>query len=294
MSGRPAVAGIISRYYREVVMPTDLEVPQMEMREFAFMYRNNVMVRHRSFSDGRSLRSYLAKYVPMRAFHSVALYSDPSNQDMDAKQWLAADFVIDIDSDKLIEERRCHTYEECMSMTLHTSFELADYIRDVFGDTCEVHFSGRRGFHVICSGALSAADRDVRIKVVDYMMNGYEFMCTAGNQVLKHAIPRCDALVRLGKAFDRNVTIDTSRLIGCINTIHGGSCLKVIKVEREVDDIWRIVDAAKWMKGTMKVKVVKPSTPLDIFQFSEGVQELDAHAACYALAADKAAPIRRV
>ena len=288
--GKPAVVKIISRYYRDVLRDDDIDVSAIEMREFAFMFRNNVMLRHRWFRDVKLLRSYLARYVPYRVFHSAALYKDPGNQDMEAKGWVMADFVIDVDSDKLVEERRCFSYEECMSMSMSYSFEMADYIEEVFGGRCEVHFSGRRGFHVVCSGPLSVADREGRIKAVDYMMTGHRFSCTVGDVIVSHEVRRCEALVKLGKAFDRNVTIDTSRLIGCVGTIHGGSCLKVVKIPRDVSDVWKVVEMAKWIKGEMKVKVTELSTPLDIFQFKPGVQTLDGHTACYALAVNKAVP----
>jgi len=89
-----------SEFYKgpSVEIPAPTSVGQ---REFAFLlFRERIMLRHRSFPSVTRLKLFLSETVPSDVYHSCAYYQDPGAE-MDKKGWLGADLVFDIDADHI-------------------------------------------------------------------------------------------------------------------------------------------------------------------------------------------------
>lgn len=285
-----AVERIISSYYSRIG-EEDIKLRFAENREFAFMFASGNVVRHRAFEDKRSLVKYLAKHVPMRAFASVGMYRHPSEPDMEKKELFAAELPFDIDADHLYERGMCKDFWSCLKLAYNYSVAVKDRVETVFGDGCEIHYSGRRGFHVVCYNEhiSTVIKQEWRRKALDYIFGNQRVECRAGKRVVEWVL---DKLNIPQDVFDIQVTVDVHRVIGVVGTIHGGSCLKVVDVPDGLDDIEVVVEMAKWMDGTMKVNVIRGTGPMDIFQAEPGVRELDANEACYLLANGLARTVR--
>ena len=58
------------------------------------------MIRHRGFKDPTALLGAIRDLVPAHVYFSTAYYKDPTAP-MEAKGWMGADLVFDIDADHL-------------------------------------------------------------------------------------------------------------------------------------------------------------------------------------------------
>ena len=194
-----------TRYYREnpVQPPTSIE-----RREFGFLlFREGMMVRHKTFRAEEDLRNFIGSNVPSDVYYSAAYYERP-DEDMSRKGWLGADLIFDIDVDHINTPcrikhaywicKKCgeigggdppskcpkcdgeHFREEiwpcktCMEITKTETRKLIDFLTDDFGfssNEIKVSFSGHRGYHVhIENEGIGRLDQLARKEIVDYIL----------------------------------------------------------------------------------------------------------------------------
>ena len=86
-------------YYANATLKTP---PRFTSREWGFLgWSGKLMNRHQSFRSKKDLQSYLSKYGPKHAYHSVAYYSIPNAPTMKDKSWQGADLIFDLDADHI-------------------------------------------------------------------------------------------------------------------------------------------------------------------------------------------------
>jgi DNA primase small subunit len=200
----------VSRKFNEFYANPSTKIPAPSAigeREFAFfLFKERIMVRHRSASSLPGLRNLLCETNPSDVYHSCAYYENPE-ADMDKKGWMGADLVFDIDADhiptscdKIHDEWTCkicgahgtanppdkctkcggqkfdaRTWpcERCISSAREETAKLVDMLEKDFGfpeSELQVFFSGHRGYHVhIENDTIRTLDSMARKEIVDYI-----------------------------------------------------------------------------------------------------------------------------
>ena len=200
----------VSRKFNEFYSNPSTKIPTpsaMDEREFAFfLFKERIMVRHRSAASLNGLRILLCEAKPSDVYHSCAYYENPE-ADMDKKGWLGADLVFDIDADhiptscdKVHDEWTCgkcgfsgkgvtpeicpacagqkfdaRTWpcERCIGSAKEETVKLLDMLEKDFGfseSELRVFFSGHRGYHVhVETEAVRTLDTMARKEIVDYV-----------------------------------------------------------------------------------------------------------------------------
>ncbi|BDC19753.1 DNA primase small subunit PriS [Acidianus sp. HS-5] len=251
---------IILMLFKSYYDKAELELPEdVELREFALQpFGKDTYVRHLSFSSALELKNFLLENVPLHLFYSTAKYQIPSAKEMDEKGWMGADLQFDIDADELCEVRKINfcpvcgaevegekcpkdnaeTIEfveistECINKALENTLIIRDILKEDFGLTPELYFSGNRGFHVYvkCSGDCALLDSDDRKEIVDYIKGiGVPKYSSALSTDPGWAGRKARGIQ--GTVVDEEVTIDVKRLFRIPNSIHGKSGLLVRKIE---------------------------------------------------------------
>ncbi|ABW02204.1 DNA primase small subunit domain-containing protein [Caldivirga maquilingensis] len=167
---------LFKNYYRNYFKPPG--VPRIENREVAYQpFTGQSMIRHLGFRNWNDLRSFITERIPRNLYLSSAYFNNPSAGEMDAKGWLGADLVFDIDGDHLPTDN-CRGVElvtiECLNDALSEVVKLIDVLRYEFGieeKHLRVTFSGHRGFHVHVEGPEDVINltQDERRMIVDYL-----------------------------------------------------------------------------------------------------------------------------
>jgi DNA primase small subunit len=195
-----------AEYYRshsdKIILP-----PQHIRREFGFIpFREQIMIRHRSFLSVQQLLETIQDIAPAHAYYSSAYYERPQ-EEMDQKGWLGADLIFDIDADHLptvcgpehrywickncgtisvrTKSEQCQQcggtkYQEerwicenCLEAAKHETLKLIDFLTTDFGfdiENLEICFSGHRGYHVhVEEENVSQLDQSARREIVDYV-----------------------------------------------------------------------------------------------------------------------------
>ena len=201
------VQDMFLRYYNECFH--EVRVPSsFERREFAaLLFRNRMMVRHKSFISVGELRNFLLADAPSDVYYSSAYYERPGAAEMSAKGWIGADLIFDIDADHIptscdrthdewvcekcgfsgkgITPEKCpvcggekfdeNTWlcEVCLDSAKSETIKLLGLLTDDFGiadEKIHVFFSGHRGYHVhVTDEALRSIDTLERKEIVDYV-----------------------------------------------------------------------------------------------------------------------------
>ncbi|MEM0240092.1 MAG: DNA primase small subunit PriS [Candidatus Nezhaarchaeales archaeon] len=200
----------VKRVFKEYYSKWYGEPPKnYNMREYAFIIsRKGDMIRHKAFESWDEVREFLRKNVPLHGFYSSAYYLQPSAPDMDAKGWIGADLIFDIDVDHIhtpckdvhdkwvcldcgvvdkgMPPEVCHRCsskrieaktwfcEKCLDVAREETIKLVeDYLIQDFGFSpkeVSIVFSGRRGFHVhVESDIVKGLDQRARREIVDYV-----------------------------------------------------------------------------------------------------------------------------
>jgi len=194
-------------YYR--ASSSNIQPPtHMENREFAFLiFREKIMLRHKSFKNADDFRNLLKNVVPSDVYYSSAYYERPE-EEMEAKGWLGADLVFDIDADhiptpckKQHDTWTCNNCgnsgggsppekcpqcgeqkfddktwpcEVCLESAKKETIKLIDMLIRDFGLSSreiKVAFSGHRGYHVhVESEVIQTLDQIARKEIVDYIV----------------------------------------------------------------------------------------------------------------------------
>ena len=136
-------------YARASIVPPG----RLNRREFAaFPFATETMMRrHATLRTADEFHAFLLREVPRHVYYSSAYYRHPAGPTMDAKEWLGADLVFDLDSDHL---RGAEALDYAGQLRLVKS-RLVDLVDDFlfrdFGidpDATSFVFSGGRGYHV--------------------------------------------------------------------------------------------------------------------------------------------------
>jgi DNA primase small subunit len=176
-------------------------------RELAFfLFKERIMVRHRSAPNLNALRRLICDLEPSDVYYSCAYYENPE-ADMDKKGWQGADLVFDIDADhipttcdKIHDEWLCGKCgfkgrgptpdncpacggekfdakswpcERCIDSARDETVKLVDMLEKDFGLSerdLRVFFSGHRGYHVhVETEAIRTLDSMARKEMVDFI-----------------------------------------------------------------------------------------------------------------------------
>ena len=231
----------VSRKFNEFYASPSTKIPApsaIAEREFAFfLFKERIMVRHRSASSLSRLRALLCDAKPSDVYYSCAYYENPE-ADMDKKGWLGADLVFDIDADhiptscdKFHDEWACgkcgfsgkgvtpeicpacggqkfdaRTWpcERCIGSAREETAKLIDMLEKDFGfpdSELRVFFSGHRGYHVhVETDAIRTLDSMARKEMVDYI-SGLGLNLSRRKKVGSDgkAAPRAFGLHKLGR-----------------------------------------------------------------------------------------------
>jgi len=165
------------------------------------------MLRHKGVKDAEDFRTLLKTVVPSDVYYSSAHYEKPE-EEMEAKGWLGADLVFDIDADHIptpcekqhdtwicnncgktgrgTHPEKCSTCggqkfddktwlcETCLESAKRETMKLIDVLTKDFGlspQEMTLAFSGHRGYHVhVEDKVVQTLDQVARKEIVDYMV----------------------------------------------------------------------------------------------------------------------------
>jgi len=120
--------------------------PDATKREWAFMFFEGGMYRHKAFPIGEDAANFIKTNVPLHVYYSSAYYEKP-DEEMRRKGWLGADLIFDLDADHL--PKRETSYEKMLEAVKKETLKLLDFLVSDFAlEDLEVVFSGGRGYHI--------------------------------------------------------------------------------------------------------------------------------------------------
>jgi len=195
-----------AEYYKE--NSNTIELPSsLEKREYAFLlFRDKTMLRHKGFKNAEGFRAFLLRSTPSDVYYSSAYFEKPEAE-MDAKGWLGADLIFDIDADHIPTQcngqhdiwicKNCRATghgakpekcpkcgaqkfteiswlcDTCLESAKEETIKLLEVLERDFGfsvNEMKLAFSGHRGYHVhIEDPAVRTLDSIARKEIVDYM-----------------------------------------------------------------------------------------------------------------------------
>jgi len=196
-----------AEYYR--LNSSSIDPPSsLANREFAFLlFKERMMLRHKGVKNAEDLRTLLKTVVPSDVYYSSAHYEKPE-EEMEAKEWLGADLVFDIDADHIptpcgkqhdiwtcnncgatgrgTPPEKCQVCkgqkfdgkswlcEICLESAKRETMKLIDVLTRDFGlspQEMTIAFSGHRGYHVhVENEVVQTLDQMARKEIVDYMV----------------------------------------------------------------------------------------------------------------------------
>lgn len=204
---RSIIKSLFLEYYKKKMIKYEIE--DIDMREFGFQFfDSNSMVRHKAFKNYNELYKFILSNIPRHIYYSTAIYANPAAPTMEAKDWLGAELVFDIDADHL--DTPCkyeHDYwictncnhmefgptpqkctkcgssklekftwvcSKCIEVAKNETLKLIEeFLVKDFGiniNYIDVYFSGHRGFHVhVKDKKFIKLDSQQRREIVDYI-----------------------------------------------------------------------------------------------------------------------------
>ena len=159
------------RYYRSnsAALPD-----RFTRREFGFMFFDKSYVqRHLSFRSPEEMSSFMSRQVPSHSYYSTSYYRRPDAPTMDAKGWMGAELIFDLDADHL-EGAGNMTYTEMMVQIRSEMMGLVDdFLLGDFGfseDQVHITFSGGRGYHAhVRTPDIMSLGTNERREIVDFI-----------------------------------------------------------------------------------------------------------------------------
>ncbi|MFH1834958.1 MAG: DNA primase catalytic subunit PriS [Methanobacteriota archaeon] len=152
-------------YYWKAKVTSPAEVHK---REFGVgTLEDKIKVRHKSFASDRDLSNFLKREAPSYISYSTAYYEFPENQPMEAKNWLGADLVFDLDAP--LE----YLDSKILNRVKAETINLKGFLLDDFGiseSDIAINFSGSKGYHLhVSSDEVLPLSGEARRQVVDYV-----------------------------------------------------------------------------------------------------------------------------
>lgn len=170
------------------------------------LFKEKMMIRHKGFRRVEDLRRFLETTTPSDVYYSAARYEKPE-ESMEAKGWLGADLIFDVDADHIETpcknehdrwtclncgakgdgpapescpscglqkfDEKTWLCEKCLEAAKVETIKLIDMLIGEFGfssDELVVCFSGHRGYHVhIERESILHLDQLARKEIVDYI-----------------------------------------------------------------------------------------------------------------------------
>ena len=195
------------RYYTEC--SGEIGVPRgLVKREIGVvLFRDRIMVRHRTLRTIDELKDFLRSTNPSDVYYSSAYYEQPDAPEMNAKAWMGADLIFDIDADhvptsceKIHDTWQCvncgfagrglvpeacpvcrgskfleknWVCDTCLESAKSETAKLVEVLMRDFGFSekdLHAYFSGHRGYHVhVEEESIRALDAVARREIVDYL-----------------------------------------------------------------------------------------------------------------------------
>jgi DNA primase small subunit len=187
-----------SEYYAQHPPPLPPAFAEREVAMFPFA-RADLMRRHLAFEAESELRRYLTAETPRHLYYSTAYYLHPEASSMNAKEWVGADLVFDLDADHL-RSAESLTYPAQLEL-VRTRFRslLDDFLFGDFGldpQDATLVFSGNRGYHVhVRTEAVRSLTSAERRELVEYVLGiGVEPQAALAEQER----PRGELVVEVG------------------------------------------------------------------------------------------------
>ena len=89
----------LKKKFKEYYSKNKILAPEeIEKREFGVgTLKDKIKIRHKSFKSEKELWNFLRREAPFYISYSAAYYEFPQNQPMEAKNWLGAELVFDLD-----------------------------------------------------------------------------------------------------------------------------------------------------------------------------------------------------
>ncbi|MEM3839191.1 MAG: DNA primase small subunit PriS [Candidatus Micrarchaeaceae archaeon] len=175
--GIPFVKGLIANYYKNFGPAGPDMVSQ---REFGVgTFERKIAFRHLSFAGPEQLRRYLASEAPAFVSYSASYYRSPAARPMEAKGWLGAEIVFDLDvTDMNLQCQKLHGKSWICSgcfdaVKAETTKLIEQFLVPDFGFSereISINFSGNRGYHVhVNNEAVRSLDSAARKEITDYI-----------------------------------------------------------------------------------------------------------------------------
>ncbi|MCI4363417.1 MAG: DNA primase small subunit PriS [Thermoplasmata archaeon] len=167
------VAREFANYYERnpPALPPGLAEREVAMFPFA---RTDLMRRHLAFPREAELQRYLRAETPRHLYYSTAYYRHPEASSMNAKEWLGADLVFDLDADHLRSASELDYPAQLELVKTRFRSLLDDFLFGDFGlDPREATlvFSGNRGYHVhVRTEAVRSLSSAERRELVEYVL----------------------------------------------------------------------------------------------------------------------------
>ena len=284
----------LEKKFEEYYSKNDLTLPtRYKNREFAFvpleLLPDFVMHRHISFKSQEDFKAYVLSKIPAHIYFSSAYYEKPDEAKMEAKGWLGADLMFDIDADHL--PVKTSSLDKALELSKREAKKLVAVLRSDFGiGDMDIYFSGGRGYHVHVHDdeflSLGSGERreiidyltlnspkivdDRRLlesnaarRVVNYMkrklkIKPKEFKKEKLTKKAVESIERFrEEAERVLKIYiDAPVTADVKRLIRLPGSLHGKTGLKVTKVW-DIDEFNPLMDAVAFGDEEVVLRVNK-------------------------------------
>ncbi|MEM0470886.1 MAG: DNA primase small subunit domain-containing protein [Candidatus Anstonellales archaeon] len=284
---RAIVRNLFSEAYRNI----NIHIDEIEKREFGIGdFGKKIVYRHLAFRSESQLKNFLIERTPIYISYSISYYQHP-DRPMDQKEYIRADFAIDIDESL-----------DRLNIIKQDIFELYDILKSEFGlQRIVINYSGNRGFHIhVRDRWIQELSRDARSAIIDYLIlrdvkiedigiirkdnllmgPRYENMKNRMQARLLRSIREITGndRVYLGDwsdvdmqkfalaversrfriSMDSNVTLDQTKLLRMENSIHGdtGFIAKIIDINKLHDfDPW--YDAVLFEDREIRVRMIE-------------------------------------
>ena len=162
----------LEQLYLEYYSRVDIDVPDIQRRELAFIYWNDkegIRDRPCYFETNEELNKFLRRVPRASVYHSTAYYLDPNERTMPKKGWQKCDLIFDIDGD--CPEGK---YMDMLGrLGKHTKTLIDEFLVEDFGIPLEdirIEFSGKKGFHLtVLSDEWKTLSKEGRRQLIDYI-----------------------------------------------------------------------------------------------------------------------------
>ncbi|MFX0008132.1 MAG: DNA primase small subunit domain-containing protein [Promethearchaeota archaeon] len=201
----------LQRQFKEFYNENKTKIPKVnsfKQREFGFIPWDQQirMIRHIGYSKFDQLLIELTNNGPRHVYASGSLYSKPEIQNMEHKDYLGCDFIVDIDVDHFYTPcKNEHDFwyckecgkngngmvekcpdcgksklkkltwicEKCLNIAKREIMKINDFLLNDFNidiENIRIAFSGHRGYHLKVEDAdLRSLSSDERREIVDYL-----------------------------------------------------------------------------------------------------------------------------